>query len=42
MRSELRRLEKAMKVAAEALKFEEAAELRDEVKRVKRLLLESK
>jgi excinuclease ABC subunit B len=42
LRGELKRLNRAMRKAAEALEFEEAAKYRDEIKQLKQLLLETK
>jgi len=42
LRQELKKLEKSMRQAADKLEFEEAAQLRDEVKRITKLLLTSK
>ena len=42
LRGELKRLNRAMRKAAEALEFEEAARYRDEIKQLKQLLLETK
>ena len=42
LRGELKRLNRSMRKAAEALEFEEAAKYRDEIKQLKQLLLETK
>ena len=42
LRKELKQLEKSMHKAAEQLEYEQAASIRDEIKRLKQLLLEAK
>ena len=42
LRKELKQLEKSMHKAAEQLEYEQAANIRDEIKRLKQLLLEAK